>query len=567
MSTLSRTALLLILACLDGSAIAQTIGGREELVFRFDGSRRASYLGVVEAAGDVNADGVEDFLLGAPRGGIPISNRGGAAYVYSGANGALLHSFSGSGAQDFFGGSLAGIGDLDGDGYDDVAVGAPDVHHAPFIFVGSVFVYSGFDGSQLLRLDGTWDAEEFGMSIAAAGDIDHDGTPDLIIGGIRGVDAFLIPTGSAYVYSGASGTLLHKFDGEEYLDLWGYEVESAGDVDADGTPDLIVGSPFVGYSSPDSGGRVAVYSGRTGQLLYDYRGERHSGRFGNNIGPAGDVNGDDHDDFFMNVPTSGASTACQGAISILSGKTGGELLTLRGETGDCLGDSASGGRDWNGDGVLDLAIGGICRCLGYLPKAGTVQIFSSDDGRRLFRVDGTKEYTEFGGSVALAGDSDGDGFGNLLVGAMTASPAGVDDAGSVFVFDWDPYLALDSRFLSLSSGTPATVELDFPPTEAGLDYLLLASLKGDGPSQLGPLTVPLDRDVLFERLLAGWIPPNAPASRGSLDALGDASVSIWPAPPLAPHVGRQVWLAAVTSDPLLGTVRLGSVARTLTLVL
>jgi FG-GAP repeat protein/flagellar hook capping protein FlgD len=181
-----------------GSAFVYS-GADTSLIYRVDGIANDQYLGLsVAGLGDVNSDGKSDFIVGAYLANPGGLNSTGAAYVYSGADGLLLHEINGYIQHEWFGYSVTGIGDIDADGKNDFAVGAP--HYNPFIQAtapGKVYVYSGATGALVGSIGGNELYDGFGISIADAGDLNGDDRNELVIGS-PGADT---GRGAAYVYS------------------------------------------------------------------------------------------------------------------------------------------------------------------------------------------------------------------------------------------------------------------------------------------------------------------------------------------------------------------------------
>ncbi|MFQ5694327.1 MAG: integrin alpha, partial [Nitrospinota bacterium] len=135
--------------------------------------------------------------------------------------------FNGQEAIDELGSSVAAAGDVDGDGFADVIVGAPLANPGLHADAGSAFVFSGASGKRLLRLDGLLSGDALGSSVAGAGDVDGDGFADLIVGAPLADPNGNADSGSAFVFSGATGSLIWRFDGQGFHDELGFSVGGA----------------------------------------------------------------------------------------------------------------------------------------------------------------------------------------------------------------------------------------------------------------------------------------------------------------------------------------------------
>jgi hypothetical protein len=272
-------------------------------LLRVDGHNAGDQFGAaVGGAGDVNRDGRADLVVGAPCHDGPAGADSGAAYVVSGRDGAILHRHYGAAAGDGLGWGAAGLGDIDRDGRGDYVVGAKD---AGVDDRGLAYVYSGRSGRLRFTLAGDSGSAEFGwFFVASAGDTDRDGRNDIYVGDFCAADdvgACTAPRGQAYVFSGRTGKRLHLFLGAEVNDGAG-PGRSAGDVNRDGYADIVVGS-YTSSAGAPSGGRVTVYSGRSGRVLFDHVGRNASETLGYDAVGLGDVNRDGRVDLLV----SGAS--------------------------------------------------------------------------------------------------------------------------------------------------------------------------------------------------------------------------------------------------------------------
>ena len=301
----------------------------------------------LEGAGDVDRDGAADVVAGAPG-----TQR---AYVLSGRDGRRLRTLVPPQADAGFGQSASGVGDQNGDGHADVAVGAPGgppsagAPAAPA--KGRAYVFSGKDGSLLLTLEGDRDGDSFGSIVSGAagprGNFLVVGAPSA---GPRS-------TGRVYVYRGLSKETHFLIDSDETgAALGAMFVSVVGDIDADGTADVYA-SDFANAAKGPSTGRVYVHSGRDGRRLLTLTGETARDAFGVGSADVGDLDRDGHDDLVLGAWQHASAAPSGGKIYVFSGKDGRLLRSFTGRVpGETLGFDAAGAGDVDGDGVVDLLV-------------------------------------------------------------------------------------------------------------------------------------------------------------------------------------------------------------------
>ncbi|MCI0330825.1 MAG: integrin alpha [candidate division Zixibacteria bacterium] len=407
--------------------------GQFNLHYQKDGAAAQDFLGwSVASAGDVNGDGKADFIIGLPAFELEGELNTGLAVVYSGASGAVLHTRKGDGNLFLLGWSVAGAGDVNGDGNDDYIVGAPFSGQVN----GSAFVYSGGGVLPLYQKGGAVE-DLLGFSVASAGDVNGDGRADFIIGA-PGADptAGFSGAGSAYVYSGADGSLLYEKNGGTIGDSLGFSVASAGDDNGDGKADFIIGTPRNDPLRQDDAGTAYVYSGADGSLLYQKHGAAAGDLLGFSAASAGDVNGDGKADFIIGAPFMDVGLLSDAGTAYVYSGADGSLLYLKNgvAAGDYLGFSVASAGDVNGDGKADFIIGAPSAGAGGLSGAGSAYVHSGADGSLLGQINGAAVGDSLGFSVASAGDVNGDGKADLIIGAPSTNPGGAAKAGSAFVY-------------------------------------------------------------------------------------------------------------------------------------
>ncbi|MBK6774252.1 MAG: FG-GAP repeat protein [Ignavibacteria bacterium] len=329
-------------------------------------------------------------------------------------------TMTGETTSDEFGGSVSSAGDVNGDGYSDVIVGA-HLNDAGGSVAGRAYIYFGgsvMNNTADVTMTGEAISNFFGISVSSAGDLNGDGYSDVIVGAHLN-DAGGSNAGRAYIYFGGA-TMNNIADvtmtGEATENRFGSSVSSAGDVNGDGYSDVIVGADQ--YSS--STGRAYVYfGGATMNNIADVTmtGDTAGDEFGISVSSAGDVNGDSYSDVI--VGAVGYSSSTGRAYIYFGGASVNNTadLTMTGETtGNLFGRSVSSAGDVNGDGYSDVIAGAI----GYSSFTGRAYIyFGAAFMNNIADVTMTGEtaYNEFSKSVSSAGDVNGDGYSDLIVGA------------------------------------------------------------------------------------------------------------------------------------------------------
>lgn len=315
-------------------------GKSGKLLWKVEGPKGAFFGNTLESAGDTNKDGIPDVVVGAP--GVN------GFFIYSGRDGRELRKVTGDSSVTDLGRGVAGVGDLNSDGYADVLASAPAANAGKGAGTGRVYVYSGKDGKPLLVIDGEKAGDSFGSTLGVGG-----GRYYVI--GASGAGAR--SAGCIYAYDGLNPKALFKQEADSTGAALGAMFASVvGDVNGDGIPDMYA-TDFANTANGPGSGRAYIYSGKSGEKLFTKSGELPGEGFGIGAGRTGDVDGDGRADFIVAGWQYGAAAWSGGRVQVFSGKDGSVLQTFTGRVpGETLGFDAVGVGDVDGDGMTDYLL-------------------------------------------------------------------------------------------------------------------------------------------------------------------------------------------------------------------
>ena len=446
----------------------------------------------VSSIGDINGDGLNEIIIGAKWADPAAGSKAGQTYVVygtttppgaldlsnlDGTNGFQINGAAGSEQSGF---SVASA-DINGDGKDDLIIGAPFGSSSAgdvYVIFGATGIPANFNLSDLngtngFRFDGG--SGKTGYSVSSAGDVNGDGIEDMLVGAPN----YRSSAGAAYVvfgdtsigsdglieHSDLNGTTGFRVDGFSSSDLAGFHVSRAGDVNGDGYDDFIIGacganssagSSFVvfGAASFSSSFQISELNGSTGFRL---NGIDASDQSGISVSQAGDINGDGYADLLVGANLADGGGDASGEAYVVFGKASGFSATINltdldgtngfridgASAGDNAGQAVSGIGDVNGDGYDDFVVGAYKGGTGgetyiifgnsTVGSTGSLELSTLTTSQG-FRLDGAASGDYAGRAVSGAGDLNGDGFDDVLVGAPHADPSSNSNSGQAFVF-------------------------------------------------------------------------------------------------------------------------------------
>jgi hypothetical protein len=475
----------------------------------------------VTGIGDINKDGYQDIMVGAPYAGASGKSQAGLITVLFGSPTRATTtidtasaispkgiSITGAVANNNWGWSVSGAGDFNKDGIDDLIVGAPNYSPPSRTNTGAAVVIFGktsgwadiglasfTSGSAGFWIWGAAEGDRCGSSVSTARDINGDGVDDVVVGAMFASPLSRSAAGITYVIFGhSSATAFNTVDLANFMsggsgyrilgaameDQSGYSVSDAGDTNNDGYGDVVIGAIGYDVSGRPAAGAAYVIFGHSAAAaftdidladppasqVFRISGAMTGDNLGRAVSSAGDFNNDGYDDIVIAAPMatppslspsqagrvyvlfgSGAQQFNRDLATFTSGSTVG-FQVFGAVANGLLGCSVSGARDINADGVDDIIVGSL---YGNIPGAafvlygGTALSFADIDlsvglpALRGFRVLGATSASSVGQAVGVA-DFDGDGVGDVVIGAPNANPPGRGAAGTAYVIYGEPHL-------------------------------------------------------------------------------------------------------------------------------
>ncbi|MHC5210521.1 MAG: hypothetical protein ACYTG2_07380 [Planctomycetota bacterium] len=327
--------------------------------------------------------------------------------------------------DDGFAADLAALGDVDGDGVPDLLVGAPTADDGG-PDSGRADLLSGADGSVLATVPGLTAGDGFGTALAGLGDIDGDDVPDFAVAA-PGSDLAGFDAGAVFVHSGSDLSLIRTHLGEAINDHFGHALDAVPDADGDGVTDLLVGAPL-NDEVANKAGKAYLLSGLTGAVLHTYLGVALRDEFGSTVAGMPDADGDGRGDVMIAAPTADGVDVDRGMVRVFSGAGGALLWQAYGpEAQSRLGGTAAG--------LAELLLG--------MPddlNNTWVEVRRGADGTILWSFAEWPELStgdslgrpDIGRAVASAGDVDGDGREDFMF-SLRQGPINVVGTFVVFV--------------------------------------------------------------------------------------------------------------------------------------
>lgn len=345
----------------------------------------------LDHVGDVDGDGYCDFAIGVPRDST-AGVYAGKIELRSGKTGALLYQILGAGDGDQFGSRVVGAGDVDFDGYPDIA--GSSLESQSSALAGYVGLFSGSDGTVIREIHGNIGDNGFGRALDAGVDVDGDGVCDVLVGAFASNDA--------YLYSANSGEMIASFhNASGASDGFGKSVAFVSDLDGDQAPDCLIGAPNGNYAH--------IRSSMGGQTLRTFQSTEPGAQFGAWVVNLGDTNLDGYEDIGIGAPLAGLNGPASGSAMIFTANDAALQTRVNGLGGFEWGSRIASAGDYDLDGRADFVVGS--------PYSDLAILYSGKTSQTLAAYPGDNTSYGYGGVLAGGGDCDNDGIPNVLIGS------------------------------------------------------------------------------------------------------------------------------------------------------
>jgi hypothetical protein len=363
----------------------------------------------IDGLGDISGDGLGDIIAGASYADPGGVQKAGSVFIYSGGNGALLQQLDGESAESYFGRSVNGPGDLNGDGVPDFVVSAP--HKYPL--GGEVVAFSGADFSEIYTVEGGSSSYGYGSAVGDAPDADGDGVRELLVSHLATTAGY---PGFVDVLSGSDGHLIRSLGPvPNYGMMTVINGSSAGYFDGDDVADWAV---YFGTTTVEMCGAVGtlVFSGDTGEVIFASQLDGdHCSLGGGNVLPAGDLNADGYDDVWVVSEAFDCGGALAlGGVRVYLGPTGSLLYEACGDSAyGAYGDSAAPVEDLDCDGIGELLVSAPWTSAPGPTHGGAIYLVRGSDGERIDQALGQSADERLGWAIGTVGDVDGNGLSDI----------------------------------------------------------------------------------------------------------------------------------------------------------
>jgi hypothetical protein len=454
----------------------------------------------VSEAGDLNGDGFGDIIVGAPLFDNGQSDEG-AAFLYYGSITGLTAPLVIESDQENaeLGKSVAKAGDVNGDGFDDLVIGVVYYSNGE-LYEGAAFVFygssSGVDKNVKTTLEINQANAWFGRAVDGAGDVNGDGYEDVIVGAME-YDNNEENEGGGFLFYGSQTGIgtnpIKVLEINQIAAHLGYAVSGAGDVNADGFDDVLLGSPLFTNQQNNEGAALLYYGSSDGLKANPtiIEGDQIDANIGHSVSNAGDINGDGFADILIGAPLFAVNQNSQGAVFVYYGAAAGvsavTKTTISINQSAYLGASVASAGDVNEDGYSDIVLGAIHYQTSQVLGGAGLLYYGSPNGvsQEMIVISSNIAFSDMGQSVSGAGDVNGDGVGDLIIGAPYY------DNGTTMLFYGNKNLSYQNnlRLYNTDLTTPIN-HTQFPQTNFGAG-LFAKSFTGRNKGKLIWETKPL----------------------------------------------------------------------------